>query len=134
MIRSQLSILPSNTDVLIEFPRWVTQHCDRTSIVLDVGAGRGRTGSETVIRQKVALLVGVDPDASIAQNPYLDERYQASIEDFAKDRVSSFDRLYTMFVLEHVTQPLEFLEVEFRCFDRAYSYQLWLFQTNSASI
>lgn len=109
MIRSQLSILPSNTDVLIEFPRWVTQHCDRTSIVLDVGAGRGTTASAAVIRQKVALLVGVDPDASIAQNPYLDERYQASIEDFAKDRGPSFDCLYTMFVLEHVTQPQEFL-------------------------
>src|SRR5712692_131177 len=109
MIRSQLSILLSNTDALIEFPRWVAQHCDRTSIVLDVGAGRDTTASAAVIRQKVALLVGVDPDASIAQNPYLDERYQASIEDFAKDRGPSFDCLYTMFVLEHVTQPQEFL-------------------------
>jgi SAM-dependent methyltransferase len=109
MIQSQLSILPSNTDVLIEFPRWVVQHCDSTSIVLDVGAGKGITGSELVIRQKVAHLVGVDPDASIAQNPYLDERYQTSIENFAKDQDPSFDCIYTMFVLEHVTQPQEFL-------------------------
>jgi SAM-dependent methyltransferase len=109
MIPTQLSILPSNTDVLTEFPKWVIQHCEHTSIVLDVGAGKGRKRTPALIRQKVARLVGVDPDSAIEQNPYLDEYYQASVEDFAKDRGSSFDCLYTFFVLEHIRRPHEFL-------------------------
>jgi SAM-dependent methyltransferase len=109
MLLTQLSHLPSTTDVQTEFPRWVTQYCDSTSIVLDVGAGKGRTGHAAIIRQKVARLVGVDPDASIVQNPYLDERCQASIEEFAKERDSNFDCLYSTSVLEHVTNPCKFL-------------------------
>src|SRR6266849_10406959 len=109
MIPTQLSSLPLTTDVLIEFPRWVTQYCDHTSIVLEVGAGKGKDGEAAPIQQKVARLIGIDPDSAIAQNPYLDERYQMSIEDFAKDRDSGFDCLYTISVLEHITQPREFL-------------------------
>jgi SAM-dependent methyltransferase len=108
-IRTQLSSLPSHIDVLTEFPRWITQHCDSTSIVLDVGAGQGKTGNAVIIRQKVARLVGVDPDSNIMQNPYLDECYQTSIEDFAKSHDSDFDCLYATFVLEHITEPRKFL-------------------------
>lgn len=108
MIRTQISSLPSKTDVRTEFPRWVIEHCDHTSIVLDVGAGRARSVNPAIIQQKVASLVGIDPDPTIAQNPYLDERYQLSIEDFAKDRCSCFDCLYTIFVLEHITHPSVF--------------------------
>ncbi len=109
MIPTKLSSLPSTTDVLIDFPRWVTQHCDHTAIVLEVGAGKGKDGEAVPIQQKVARLIGIDPDSAIAQNPYLDERYQMSIEDFAKDRDFSFDCLYTIAVLEHITRPREFL-------------------------
>jgi SAM-dependent methyltransferase len=107
MIRTYVSHLPSNIDVQTEFPRWVSQYCDHTSTVLDVGAGNGRTGN--VLRHKVACLVGIDPDVSIKQNPYLDEYYQTSIEDFSKSHGSTFDCLYMRFVLEHVTYPSEFL-------------------------
>ena len=86
MIQTHIASLPSHVDVLAEFPRWVTQYCGCTSIVLDVGAGKGRTGFEADIRSRVTRLVGVDPDADIELNPYLDERYQGTIEDFAKSR------------------------------------------------
>src|SRR5260370_36158330 len=109
MIGTQISSLSSNIDVRTEFPRWVIQHCDRSSIVLDVGAGSGRNKALEIIRQNVARVVGIDPDPAVMQNPYLDERYQVTIEDFAKNRGSNFDCLYTMFVLEHVTHPYEFL-------------------------
>src|SRR6266567_2141062 len=109
MIRTQLSYLPSTIDVQTEFSRWFTQYCNTTSSVLDVGAGRGRTGHAAIIRPQVSRLVGVDPDGSIIENPYLDERYQASIEEFAKKRDSCFDCLYSTSVLEHVTDPYEFL-------------------------
>lgn len=109
MIQTQLSYLPSSTDVRIEFPKWICQYCNSESAVLDVGAGKGRTGHALAIKPNVARLVGVDPDASIEENPYLDERYQASIEAFAKEYDSNFDCLYSTSVLEHVTQPGEFL-------------------------
>jgi len=109
MIPTRLSILPADTDLLNEFSRWVAQHCDATSVVLDVGAGKGKTGYIELIRQKAGWLVGVDPDITIMQNPYLDERHQASVEDFAQRHDPGFDCLYTMYVLEHVTQPHAFL-------------------------
>ena len=109
MIRTQVSILPSYIDAQTEFARWVIKYCDHTSIVLDVGAGKGITGCARIIHQKVAHLVGVDPDTAIEENPYLDERHQTSIEDFAYGRDSSFDCLYAHFVLEHLTRPYEFL-------------------------
>src|SRR5947209_17789663 len=102
MIPTRLSILPADTDLLTEFSMWVGQHCDTTSVVLDVGAGRGKTRYTEIIRQRAGRLVGVDPDITIMQNPYLDERYQASIEDFAKQHSPGFDCLYATFVLEHV--------------------------------
>ncbi len=109
MLRTQLSVLPETIDVRTEFPQWVSQHCDSNSVVLDVGAGRGEAANQSVIQQKVARLVGIDPDAGIALNPYLDEKYQSSIEEFARNRGAEFDRLYTMFVLEHVARPSDFL-------------------------
>lgn len=109
LIQTQLSYVPPHTDVKAEFHTWIMQHCDATSVVLDVGAGKGRTGHAAVIKQEVASLVGVDPDSSIGLNPYLDERYQMTIEDFAKDHHSCFDCLYTTSVLEHVTNPYAFL-------------------------
>lgn len=109
MIKNRISTLPSSTDVLVEFPRWVTQYCDDTSIVLEVGAGKGKDGEAAPIQQRVARLVGIDPYPTIQENPYLDERYQVSVEDFAKDRGPSFDCLYTVAVLEHIRQPCEFL-------------------------
>ena len=107
MFITKISCLPSDTEVVPEFRSWVTQHCDHTSTVLDVGAGIGRNGQ--VVGQKAAQIVGIDPNPLVEQNPYLDEWYQGSIEEFAKNRGSYFDCLYTMFVLEHVNHPYEFL-------------------------
>ena len=99
---------PATTNLLIAFPSWVAQYCNPTSVVLDVGAGRGRLKSPAIIKECAGSLVGVDPDPAITQNPYLDERYCSSIEDFAKEAEGRFDLLYSMMVLEHVTQPRAF--------------------------
>lgn len=109
MIRTLVSFLPADVDVHTEFSRWITQYCDSNSKVLDVGAGKGRTGHAALIRPHVGRLVGVDPDAEIEQNPYLHEHHQASIEEFAKNYDAHFNCLYARFVLEHVTRPHDFL-------------------------
>lgn len=108
MIQTHVSSLPPTVDVPVAFPSWVAQHCDVTSAVLEVGAGRGKDGEAAIVRQKVRNLIGTDPDAGILMNPYLDERYQTSVEDFARDRASSLDCIYSIAVLEHITHPPEF--------------------------
>jgi SAM-dependent methyltransferase len=110
MIQTQISILPSTLNMEEEFSAWVTRHCNDTSIVLDVGAGSGRTKNPEYIRPHIARLVGVDPDATIERNPYLDERYQATLEDFAQNYNQTFDCLYARFVIEHVTNPDTFIQ------------------------
>jgi SAM-dependent methyltransferase len=108
VIQSHVSSLPPTVNVLAEFPSWVVQCCDGKPAVLEVGAGRGKDGEAAIIREKVPHLVGIDPDAGILENSYLDERYQTSIEVFARDRSACFDCIYSIAVLEHVTQPQEF--------------------------
>ena len=108
MIQTHVSGLPPTVDTAFAFPTWVAQHCDVASAVLEVGAGSGKDGESAIIRQKVRYLIGTDPDAGILRNPYLDEQHQTSVEDFARDRASSFDCIYSMYVLEHITHPPDF--------------------------
>lgn len=108
MVQVHVSSLPPTADVRAEFPAWVAQHCTDRSAVLEVGAGSGKDGEAAIIRQKVCHLVGIDPDDGILKNPYLDERYQTPIEQFANGRASCFDCIYSIAVLEHVTHPYEF--------------------------
>lgn len=108
MIQTHVSSLSPTVDMLAEFPSWVAQHCDDQSTALEVDAGRGKDGEAAITRQQVRHLVGIDPDAGILKNPYLGERYQTSIEVFAKDRTACFDCVYVIAVLEHVTNPHEF--------------------------
>ena len=53
-------------------------------------------------------LVGVDPADSIWSNPALDERFQQSLEDFARAHEAAFDVAFAVFVLEHVADPPAF--------------------------
>jgi SAM-dependent methyltransferase len=109
VFRSQFSVLPANTDLLIEFPSWVISSCNSNSSVLEIGAGRGVFGYPELIRSKVNKLVGIDPDIAIYENPYLNERYQLTAEEFAQKHNAKFDCLYSMFVVEHVSAPDQFL-------------------------
>jgi SAM-dependent methyltransferase len=96
------------TNERIVFPHWVAQYCAPNSLVLDVGAGKGRLQSPAIIKQRVGQMVGVDPDPAISQNPHLDEWHCSTLEDFASESAGRFDFLYSMMVLEHITQPQAF--------------------------
>lgn len=77
--------------------------------VLNIGAGRSRSGVLRPLLRRSPYLVGVDPDESIHLNPALDERHQVAIQDFAAENAERFDVVFSVFVLEHVTDPEGFL-------------------------
>ena len=105
----QITTLPYGSDPLNVLPAWVVQHCPPQAVVLEIGAGRGEHGYPAQIKQHGAYLVGVDPDSAIVDNPYLDEKYQMTIEEFAAKHPRKFDCAYAFFVVEHVTDPVAFL-------------------------
>ncbi len=50
----------------------------------------------------------MDPDESIWANDHLDERHQATLEEFALDHAGEFDVALAVYVLEHVADPQAF--------------------------
>jgi 2-polyprenyl-3-methyl-5-hydroxy-6-metoxy-1,4-benzoquinol methylase len=74
---------------------------------LDVGCGRLLFPSNERLARALAdrcrRLVGVDPDATIQENPYVHEKVQALLGDYAPAR--RFDLITLRMVAEHVTQP-----------------------------
>ncbi len=90
------------------FARWVAESVTPTSDVLNIGAGRNLSGALLPVRRRTTRLVGVDPCETIWDNRYLDERHQVSLEEFAPDHVAEFDVAFSVFVLEHVSDPVAF--------------------------
>jgi SAM-dependent methyltransferase len=90
------------------FARWVADSCGPGADVLEIGAGCHRSGDLQPIRRRRPHLVGVDPSETIWQNAELDERFQETVEDFARDHAADFDVAFAVFVLEHVADPAAF--------------------------
>jgi SAM-dependent methyltransferase len=74
---------------------------------LDVGCGRHLfPNNEPLARAlaaRAALLVGVDPDPTLAENPCVHERAACAMEDY--DGGSRFDLVTLRMVAEHVADP-----------------------------
>ena len=73
--------------------------------VLEIGAGSGRNNQNHFdLRGRVARYLGVDPDASVLANPYLDEGRQSAAESlpFAD---GTFDVVFHYYVAEHFAAP-----------------------------
>lgn len=74
---------------------------------LDVGCGRELFPSNRVLAadlaQRCRHLVGVDPDATLQENPFVHERVQVAFEEY--DGGGSFDLVTLRMVAEHVTEP-----------------------------
>lgn len=74
--------------------------------VLEIGAGSGRNHQNHFdFGGKVARYAGIDPDASVLTNPYLDQGWQGTAErlPFADE---SFDVVFHNYVAEHFESPL----------------------------
>lgn len=81
-----------------------TRESDR---VLEIGAGSGKNQQNHFhLRGKVSRYVGIDPDASVLANPYLDEGHHGTAESlpFAD---GSFDLVFHYYVAEHFESPSE---------------------------
>ena len=105
---SVVEVVPPPKNAVRRFASWVAQSVSATSDVLNVGAGRNLSGALLPVRRKATRLVGVDPDEAIWDNPYLDERHQVSLEEFAAGHEADFDVAFSVFVLEHVSDPRAF--------------------------
>ena len=103
-----IQVVPPPSHAVRSLGRWVAQSLTSSSQVLNIGAGSNLSGALDPVRRKAGRVVGVDPDASIWENEHLDERHQASLEEFAPDHAGEFDVAVAVFVLEHVADPEAF--------------------------
>lgn len=87
------------------FREMIQSHLTADSVVLDLGAGRGRV-AEMGFRGQCAFIAGVDPDPSVMSNPLLDEAKVLAEPDFRIPYPDEqFDLVFSDSVLEHVSSP-----------------------------
>jgi hypothetical protein len=74
---------------------------------IDVGCGRHPFPHNPPLAQllsrRCGLLVGVDPDATLEENPFVHQRAQTTIENFTSDQ--TFSVLTLRMAAEHILQP-----------------------------
>jgi SAM-dependent methyltransferase len=111
MIRQTLHLTHPVDDLMTHFPAWVAESATPQTLILDIGAGSSQLAYPLPIIEKTPHLIGVDPDPSLHQNPYLSERYPVYLEALAADPVHQgrYDRAFCIMVLEHIDHPLPFL-------------------------
>lgn len=82
-----------------------------TSRWLEVGCGRdlfpSNRGLASELSQRCALLVGVDPDVTIEENPFVHQRVRGMVQELPAD--AQFDLVTLRMVAEHVTDPAALL-------------------------
>jgi SAM-dependent methyltransferase len=91
----------------------VEKRVTQTTRWLDVGCGRhlfpNNPGLSRQLAGRCRRLVGVDPDETLADNPYVHERVQESI--FSYRTGEQFDLITLRMVAEHISEPKRLLEV-----------------------
>ena len=79
---------------------------------LDVGCGRNIFPSNhklsRILADRAQLLVGVDPDETLNDNPYVHEKMLGTMEDFEDSR--KFNLITLRMVAEHVAQPEQLMK------------------------
>jgi SAM-dependent methyltransferase len=108
MLSTTIRTLPATTNRMSAFTEWCAEYCTPDALVLDIGAGYDRNGVDAALQPLVARLVGIDPSEKLNANPSLDERYQITLEEFARIEERKFRFVLATWVLEHVSAPSEF--------------------------
>jgi 2-polyprenyl-3-methyl-5-hydroxy-6-metoxy-1,4-benzoquinol methylase len=74
---------------------------------LDVGCGRNifpdNHSLARLLTDRCRLVVGVDPDGTIEENPFVHQRFKSTIEEFYSNE--EFDLITLRMVAEHVANP-----------------------------
>ncbi len=80
---------------------------------LDVGSGRFLFPSNHQLAKSLSSrcqsLVGVDPDATILENPYIHEKVQSNVYEFQSEK--KYDLITLRMVAEHISDPKKTLEI-----------------------
>lgn len=84
---------------------------------IDVGCGRDLFPSNLELAEKLSkrsgFLMGVDPDDTINENPFVHESSQVLMDDFKSNR--TYDLITLRMVAEHVTDPQRLLQAIDSC-------------------
>lgn len=89
------------------FSDLLAQRVRPTNYVLEIGAGSGEGNQRHFdLRGKTARYIGIDPDARVLSNRYLDEARVARAESLPFIN-ESFDLVFHAFVAEHFESPLD---------------------------
>jgi SAM-dependent methyltransferase len=87
---------------------WVRRHVDRSSVVLNLGAGPPTGEPIRVLKGEVARVVGTDIDPVVLSNPELDEAHVTGGTALPFPD-GTFHAVVSDYVLEHVDHPEPFL-------------------------
>ncbi len=92
---------------------WVRRSVDRSSVVLNLGAGPPTREPVRIIKGEVARVVGSDIDPVVLENPELDEAHVTGGTALPFPD-GAFHAVVCDYVLEHVDRPAPFLREAFR--------------------
>jgi glycosyltransferase involved in cell wall biosynthesis len=90
----------------------VARLVDGDSFWLDIGCGRNlfpdNPSLSRLLAERAKLLVGVDPDMTIEENPYVHKRVRGTLDQFCPDR--KYTLLTMRMVAEHIEDPISALK------------------------
>ena len=94
---------PESRDTVRRFVQEVYGYVSASSIVLDVGAGKGKNNTYS-LKGNCQEIVGIDLEPGVRENPLLDRGVVGSALEMPFPD-ETFDVIFCIYVLEHIADP-----------------------------